>query len=107
MGHEVLGIDARQHEVSQVMVRDDEHDPCQPCCHDSHEHPLHHKACIATVRKVMAVVVMRAVLTAVAVLWAVVFVLVPADLMHGMFALHHNFVASLKGLFAVVARLTD
>ena len=105
MRHDVLGVEARQDVVGHHLVGDDEHEPRQPCCHDGHEDPLHVVGCIAAVGQVVAVVVMGAMLAAVAVLRTVVFVLVPAGLVHGMLALHHNLVARLKRLFAVVARL--
>ena len=47
--------------------------------------------------QVVAIVVVRTVLAAIAVFGAVVLVLVPAGTMHRVLAFHHDFIASLEG----------
>ena len=87
------------------MGPEDKLGPCQCDSYNASQYPFCVEWSIVSVRYILGIIVVRAVFTAVAILCAVVSVLIPALLVHGMAALHHYLIVYLKRFFAQIAGL--
>ena len=81
------------------------HEPRGKARQNGYKHPFHIEQGIAEIQQMVTVVIMRTFLTMTAMLRTMVFVVVPALLVHRMLALHHNLITRLERRLTEIARL--
>ena len=87
------------------MCIENEKKPRNSCCPEGHKKPFEVEGGVVPVEKVGGVVIVGAVLATVTILGTMIAILVPAGLVHRVFALDDNLVAGFERCLAEIAGL--